>query len=233
MVSAGTHRVILVLHLEVSRMPGKHVVRAALAMFAALVCGSNAHAAYMYEVVLPPNQTLITISEQTTLRLEPKQGRDFLVDEEAPFNNLPLATLVFEKTSLGREIIDVTYQMDLRITNPQDSGNVGVFTITGRVFGNADLRADGTRRLDLNNEFLSLSPRGPVAIGPDFFSFDMDLNQALQFSGPGFGPGLTGLFTARVNVVPIPEPASLAMMALGGLGVAWVARRRALARRVG
>ena len=197
MVSAGTHRVILVSHLEVSRMPGKHVVRAALAVFAALVCGSNAHAAYMYEVVLPPNQTLINVSEQTTLRLEPQQGRNFLIDEEVPFNNLPLATLTFEKSSQGRELIDVSYQMELRITNPQDSDTSGVFTITGRVFGSADLRADGTRRLDLRNEFLSLSPRGPVAIGPDVFSFDMDLNQALQFSGPGFGPGLIGSFTYR------------------------------------
>lgn len=193
-----------------------------IALAVVMGAGNSARAAYMYEVVLDPGSQVIEVSPQTSLRFIPQTGRNFIVDDVPTLNNLPLAQIIFEKTSVGLETIDVPYTMHLRITNPQESANVGTFTITGRVFGTADLRPSGARRLDLRNTFESLSPLSQNIGGADF-SFDADLNRALSFAGPGFGPGLTGQFTAQISVVP--EPASILIMGVGCVGLACMYRR--------
>lgn len=198
----------------------------ATAVVLALSFGTESRAEYSYEVMLNPAEQLIRISDQTTIRFTPQTGRDFTVDP-TNVNNLPLATIVFEKTSIGTENINVNYAINLKITNPQTGGETKSFAVTGRLFGSASLSATGSKRLDLSNEYLTLTPAsGEQNIGGTTFRFQLPIDRSFKFSGPGFGPGLTGSFTAQIAAVPIPEPGSIALMGLGGLGVAWVGWRR-------
>lgn len=209
-------------------MPGiRGLSLTAIAVAAVLsLGGANARADYSYDVSISPSQ-LINISDQTTIRIVPQVGNGFAL-ELPHVNNLPLAAITFEKNSVGLENIDVNYTMNLNLTNPQVGGETKSFAIMGRLFGSANLTASGSKRLDLNNQYLSITPAsGSQTIGGANFNFELPLDRSFKFAGPGFGPGLSGSFTAQISVVP--EPVSVVMLGIGCVGAFWLQRRRSRA----
>ena len=206
-------------------MPGLRGLFLTAAAVAAVLSlgGTSARADYSYDVSISPSQ-LIHVSDQTTIRIVPQAGGGFALT--APqVNNLPLATITFEKNSVGTENIDVNYSMNLNLTNPQTGGESKSFTIAGRLFGSAELTASGSKRLDLSNQYLSITPdSGSQTIGGSTFQFELPLDRSFKFAGPGFGPGLSGSFTSQISIVP--EPVSVVMLGLGCAGAFLVHRRR-------
>ena len=106
--------------------------------------------------------------------------------------------------------------------------------VAGRVFASATLNTIGfipEQNIDflnitLNGVPLVLSPNGDIETGNTEFELELDGPLQLIVEGEtGAGDGVFSSYSGTLNVRPIPEPATLTMLALGGIML--VRRRRA------
>lgn len=110
-----------------------------------------------------------------------------------------------------------------------DSAAVGLFSFTGTLSG--QVSSNGTTSgSSFGNPFVASSQTQNIGGTP----YTVRILPSKAFSAPGSPPsggtGLSGMFSLNVTDGAVPEPSSIVLMALGGLGV-FVGSRRRIGRR--
>lgn len=130
-------------------------------------------------------------------------------------------SVVIPGTATGVSAVNLAYSLLVTINNPGSSANYGPITVSGVLSGNAG-EVEGNPYSYITNSFTTPPPvpASPIDIGGSPFQFvNLSYTPATANGSPG-GIGATLL---------IPEPSSVAMLGLGGLGLVLAARRRRIA----
>jgi len=92
----------------------------------------------------------------------------------------------------------------------------GTFTITGRLQGRM-----GNNQVNIDNLNFAVSP-ATLPIGGALYTVTVNNNGGYTAPGPNF----SGALGAHISATAVPEPASMALVGLGGLGAFGMFRRR-------
>jgi hypothetical protein len=117
---------------------------------------------------------------------------------------------------------DVTYTL----ADPTPAGGPGpaVVHFLGKLTGLIDGLSPSSTNLSFSLADFNppVGAGGDVTVGDGNFHFSFD-----SFQNPGLGPGETGGLTARVAAAAVPEPASIALLGMGGVSACgFITRRR-------
>lgn len=213
----------------------------ALTLAVVLGTAAESRAAYMYSVtpsVVATSQTAdtttgpgslpsvnTTIGSGTGIQIGGKSSMD--LDFR---NDLSLADLIITKSVLPPFTADnftVDYRLDVTITNPQPPAP-SPSSFTFQIFGTMTIASSvgpGGQSLTVDNVYTSILPTSPMQIGDQLFSVYVPIGDPSNqyFSKPTIN-GAAGGFSARITAVP--EPASVVLLSLGGLGVLGLLRAR-------
>ena len=166
--------------------------------------------------------TTVAASGSSTITLT---GRNTLGPFDATLGvNTPFLDVTITSDDLVKRLYSLTFDVAYTLTDPTPGGGPGPQTVhfTGKLTGQIDgLSPTGT---DLSFSVADFSPA--LGTGPTVTAGDGTFHIALDsFSNPGRGLDQAGGLTARVSGA-VPEPGSMLLAALGGLGMLTLFRRK-------
>lgn len=148
----------------------------------------------------------------------------------APANALPPGTdIVFGNIAVNAsalangttQAISIAYDFRVTVTDLGTPNSTAFNDITGMLGGSVTRTASGTFQFNITNTYLptnyTIPPSGAFPSGTIYQVF------ANAFTPPGGNPGTFG---AHVTANAVPEPSSVVLIGLGGLGAVFALRRR-------
>jgi len=167
--------------------------------------------------------TSVATSGTSTITLS---GRNTSGASDATFGtNTPFLDVLVTSNDTATRAYSVSFDVAYTIADPTPGGGPGPQTIhfLGKLTGNIDGLAPSAT--DISFSLVDFSPA--LGTGPTVTTGDGTFKVALDsFNDPGLGVGSEGGLTAKVTAVGVPEPASMLLVALGGLGTLGYFRRK-------
>ena len=188
--------------------------RGLLAAAVALAIGGSARANYDYSVSATPASTTFG---GTTVALAGRADTNLSGNNTVNFADLMVTSTTVAPAT---DTVNDAYTLRITITNPTGGATTGVFTVTGTLTGTANSTSSV-----IDNTYFTNTP-ATQTIGGTGFSINVGpMGLTNVFYQPATVNGAAGGLGGQI-LAGVPEPASVALLGLGGLGLLAVARAR-------